>query len=243
MARTRKPHKPPKPPQEELMDLLSKVGYEGLDTSKTNQHAMAQLMSTDWDTLTAVEHADHLLFPDTLYKRKSDGKWEETKVMIRVPREKDLRAARVQARALAAKEGIDEDRDADMFRNLENLCVLSRIIRDATDPFAPFMPDPLILETKYDKACLQHMWEKADKLNSVVDPAPNQLSQGEIVALILAIAKSRHLGPLVVYGPGAQTSYVVSMGDLVLNLLSSKLSSGSLELLMREFLPSDDSKN
>lgn len=229
---------PPDPdsPEAEVLGILNSMGYEGLDSDgrRNRAHAIARLMTTDWEELEIVEHAEHLLFPDVLIKRRLGGKWEETPVMLRVPREKDLRQSRVEARAWAAREKISEKDDRDLFTNMENMCVLARCIRNATMPFESMHPDPEYLERNFDKVCLQHMWSKLDKLNDVLNPAPNQLSSPEIVTLIVAIAKARHLGPLVVYGPGAQTSLVVSMADLLLNSVASKLSWESLELLMRE---------
>jgi len=161
--------------------------------------------------------------------------------MLRVPREGDMRRARVLARSLAASEKIDEQRDRDMFVNLENICILAFAIRNNTAPYEPWQPEPLLLERQYDKVCLQGMWSKLDQLNEVLNPSPSQLSSGEIVALIAAIARSRNLGPLAVYGPGAQTSFVVSMADLLLNSVGSKLSLESIARLMQEPLPSNGS--
>lgn len=218
-------------PEEEILEVLNSLGYEGLSSVSSHQHAMARLMTTDWAELETFEFADNLLFPETLYHRGSGGKWLEKSVMLRVPKPRDLRQARVEARLLAKQEKIDETKDKDLFVNLENMCILARGIRNDTEPYEPWEPDPLILEAKYDTVCLQHMWEKLERLNEVLNPAPKQLGSGEIVALIVAIAKARHLGPLIVYGPGAQTSFVVSMADLLLNSVGSKLSSESLERL------------
>lgn len=229
-----------KPPEQEILDILNDLGYEGVKASDQHQHVLAKLMTTDWSELEMIEHSDYLLFPDALYRRRPGGEWEQKDVMLRVPRDRDLRQARVLARAIAAKEKISEKQDRDLFVNLENMCILASAIRNDSHPYEAWEDDPLVLERKYDKVCLQNMWEKIERLNDVLNPAPNQLSNPEIVALIVAIAKSRHLGPLVGYGPGAQTSFVVSMADLLLNSVASKLSWESLEHLMQEHLPSSD---
>lgn len=224
------------PPEAELIGILNSLGYEGLTEPGREQraHAIAKLMTTSWGELEAVEFSDHLMFPDVLTRRMKDGSWHTEDVLLRVPRERDLRKARVEARSLAAKEKIDEIKDRDLFVNLENMCVLAMCIRNTTHPYEPMHPDPLLLENAFDKVCLQQMWAKVEQLNDIINPAPNQLSSPEIVALIVAIARARHLGPLVVYGPGAQTSFVVTMVDLLLNSLGSKLSWESLERLMQE---------
>ncbi len=238
---------PPEPdsPEEEVVAILEGIGYQGLEEvgAANRAHAIAKLMTTSWEDLEAIEVNDNLLFPDVLIRRKVDGSWHQEDVFLRVPRDRDLRQSRVEARALAVKEKIDEKQDRDLFVNLENMCILARCIRNTTHPYESMHPDPLLLEAKFDKVCLQHMWEKLERLSEVLNPAPNQLSSGEIVALIVAIARARHLGPLIVYGPGAQTSFVVSTADLLLNLLGSKLSSGALEHWMREYSAKNDSPN
>ena len=235
---------PPEPdtPEEEVVAILEGIGYQGLEEvgAANRAHAIAKLMTTSWDELEAIEVNDQLLFPDVLIRRKVDGSWHHEDVFLRVPRERDLRQCRVEARALAAKEKIDEKQDRDLFVNLENMCILARSIRNTTAPYEPMHPDPLLLEAKFDKVCLQHMWAKLEQLSEVVDPAPKQLSSAEIVALIVAIARARHLGPLIVFGSGAQTSFVVSITDLLLNLLGPKFSSELLGRLMQEYSAQSD---
>ncbi len=229
----------------ELIKALDGLGYEGLTEpgKEERAHAIAKLMTTKWSELEAIEHADYLLFPEVLTRRRKDGSWEEKPIMMRVAREHELRQARVKARQLAVKEGIDEERDQTSFNNLENMVILSMCIRNNTSPYEPWEPDPLLLERKYDRVCIHQLWDKLERLNDVLNPAPNNLSGPEIVALMISIAEARHLGPLVVYGPGAQTSFVVSMADLLLKSLTSKLSSESLEHLMRVSSTPTDSSN
>lgn len=228
---TNQPQEPA--PEEEILEILGGMGYTGVVGAHGRDHALAALMTKDWSELEIFEHADHLLFPEKLIRRTKSGGWEEIDIMLRVPRDPDMRAARVEARALAQREKIDEEKDRDLFSNLESICILARAIRNSTAPYEAWEPEPLTLEKRYDKVCLQLLWEKLDKLNDILNPAPNQISPPEIVALIVAIAKARHLGPLVVYGQGAQTSFVVSMADLLLNSVGSKLSQASLERLMQ----------
>lgn len=226
-----------KPAAEKLLDILNSIGYQGVEIADNREHVIARLMVADWSDAGVIEHADTLLFPDELVRRLPSGKWERKKVYLRVPRESDKRKARADARDLCRSQRIDEVKDKDLFANLEAVCTLTYVIRNDTPPYEPWEPDPLLLEKKYDHACLQAMWAKADRLHEVMNPAPNQLSNVEIVALIAAIAKSRHLGPLVAYGPGAQTSFVVSMVDLLLNSMASKLSSESIAHLIAEHSP------
>jgi len=217
----------------ELKNLLDSMGYDGVKPADQREHVIDHLMGKDWSEIEALEHNDYVMFPDKLIRRQADGGWETKDVMLRVPREHELRKARVQARELAKREHISEEKDQDLFANLENMSILAIAIRNDTKPHEPWEPEPLALERRYDKVCLQRLWEKVDRLNDILNPSPNQLSSAEIVVLIAAIANARNLGPLVVYGPGAQTSFVVSMVDLLLNSLGSKFSSASLGRLMQ----------
>lgn len=190
-----------------------------------HDHVIEQLLGKDWGELEVLEHAGYLLFPDTLIKRERDGTFKQIPVTLRVPREPDMRKARVAARAIFQKEGLDEKADRVMFANLENFCILSQAIRNATPPHEPWEDDPQVLESKYDKSSLVQLWEKLERLHQVIDPAPDKISKQEMVLLIAAIAKERNLGPLAVYGSAAQTSFVVTMVDLLLNFSESKSSS------------------
>lgn len=180
-------------------------------------HVADRLLKKGWEGLEILEHADHLLFPDKLYKRKKDGSFDEKEVMLRVPRDYELRKARVTARQIAVNEGIDEEKDKDLFDNLETVCILSVAIRNNTHPFEPWEPDPLILERKYDKTCLAQIWAKVETLSTIVDPKPDQISKEEMYALTAALSSERNLLPLHVYGSVAQTIYIITLADLLMN--------------------------
>ena len=194
-----------------------------------HEHVIEQLLSKDWGELEVLEHADYLLFPDKVYRREKGGGFEEIDVVLRVPRENEFRKARVQARVIGVADGMDVSVDADLFENLENLCLLSVCIRNAKPPHEPWCPDPKVLERKYDRVTLSQIWAKIDKLNGVVNPAPDNISKDETYALMAALAKERHLGPLAVYGSGAQTSFILFMVDVVMSSLDSKSSSEQSE--------------
>lgn len=190
-----------------------------------HDHVIAQLLSKDWGELEVLEHAGYLLFPDVLLRRQRDGSFKQEPVMLRVPREPDMRKARVEARAIFKKEGLDEKLDRVMFSNLESFCILAEACRNVSPPHEPWVPDARDLEKNYDKASLMQLWEKLERLNDVVNPAPEKISPQEMLVLLAAIAKERNIGPLAVYGSAAQTSFVVTMVDLLLSLSESKSSS------------------
>ena len=196
-------------------------------------HVAEKLIGMNWKELEVVEHAGYLLFPEKIYKAKKDGTFEEENVMIRLPRSHELRQARVKARAIAQEERIDEEKDAALFENLENMCIMQMAIRDFTEPYSEFISEvqggAVMLERTYDIASLMQIWAKIDKLHSLVDPAPEAISKGEMEALLSAIAGGRNVLPLLVYGPGAQSFFIVTMADLLLSYLDPKSSSESSE--------------
>lgn len=169
------------------------------------------ILEKKWDQFEAEEYADYLLFPDELVKRKKDGTFERTPVMIRVPREHETRKARVDARAWAAKERIDPALDPDVFDNMDTMCTLSVAIRNVTAPYEAFEPDPARLERIYDRPCLDAIWAKLGAYRSVLDPRPNALNEEETLAVIGVIAKTRNIGPLAALGGESQNNLIVSM--------------------------------
>lgn len=186
-------------------------------------HVAHQLLEQSWTDLEAMEFAGYLLFPAELYRRRKSGDFERVKIALRVPRQHELRGARVRARQLAAEQGLDLDRDADMVSDLENVCILSVAIRNATEPHEPYEPDPARLERVWDKASLAQLWQKLDALYQVIDPAPSSMSEGELLVLLAKIAKERHLGPLAAYAPDARTFFIVTTAERLLILLGEKL--------------------
>lgn len=197
------------------------------------EHVAHALVGLDWAQLEVVEHAGYLLFPDKLYKADKNGKMTPEDVMIRVPRFHELRQARVKAREIADEEGIDETKDAHLFENLENMCIMAIAIRSPTEPYEPFISDvqggARTLEKKYDVASLMQIWGKIDKLHQLIDPAPEAITRPEMMALLSAIAEARNVLPLLVYGQGAQSFFIVTMADLLLSYLERKSSSESSE--------------
>ena len=90
-----------------------------------HDHVIDQLIGKDWEGIEELEeHAGYLLFPSKIYKRNKKGGFDETPIMIRVPRQHELRKARVEARARANEEGLDPKLDADQIDDLENICLL-----------------------------------------------------------------------------------------------------------------------
>lgn len=188
-----------------------------------------ELLSKSWADHEAVEFEDYILFPDVLIKRRADGSTVEQKVMVRVPRMKELRKCRVEARKAALAEGLDPRLDKDMFDDMETLHILTVAIRNPTPKHEQFAMDAADLEKTYDKASLVQMWQKLDAYMTVVDPRPNSLSPEETLLLLAKLAKERNLGPLAAYGSDVQTTFIVSTADQLLSYLSQPSSLESSE--------------
>jgi len=185
-------------------------------------HVLAQILNKNWAELEALEHAGYLLFPEKLFKRRKDGKFEAISVIMRVPREPERRAARVEARQRAQADGLDPQLDSDLIEELETISILWRAIRSPTPPYEPFTADAAELERVYDRPCLMQAYAKLDALHRILDPAPSSMTEGEMLALISALAKERSVLPLAVFGPGARDFFVITMAERLLTLTGSK---------------------
>ncbi len=207
-----------------------------------HDHVVDQLLGKSWGDLEVLEHAGYLLFPDKIFKRNSKGGFDETEILLRIPRQNEIRQARVEARKIAAEEELDPKLDPDLFADLDDLCVLAKSIRTKDgDYHEPVEEDPRKLEKRFDKKSLQQVWAKIEALSAVVDPAPDSISEPEMIALANALLKEGNLSPLLVYGPGAQTSFVATTAALLVSSLESKSSSEQSEPSTPESSVSTDS--
>lgn len=208
-----------------------------------HDHVIDQLIGKSWGDLEVLEVAGRLMFPDKIYRRKAGGKFDEVPVLIQVPRLPELTKARVEARKIAQEEGLDLKLDRNLFDDWETICILSYALRNPKPDHERWEPFPKSLAEKYDRETLTQVWAKIENLRHVIDPAPDKITANEMFALISAIAKERNLGPLHVYGAGAQNSCIVFMADQLMSLLESKSSSEQSEPSTQESSPSSDSTN
>lgn len=187
-------------------------------------HVTKALKANRWgDDVEVLEHADYLLFPSTIYKRKTDGTFDEIPIFIRVPREHEMRKARALARQIMEADGLDwKDADADLFTNVETWVILSMAIRNISDPYEPYEPDVRILEKSFDKNSLMAVWAQLNAFSKLIDPRPDEISAPEVLGLIVAIARDGHTGPLAVYDSPAQSSFIVTMAKLCAISVASK---------------------
>ena len=118
-----------------------------MSLAKDSAGTIASILSKSWEELEALEFDGRLLFPAHVLRRKAKD-WERIDVVLRVPREPDMRRARLKARAWAAEEGLDPELDPAMFENMDSMCVLTEAIRNPAPPHEPWEPFAKELESK-----------------------------------------------------------------------------------------------
>ena len=180
-------------------------------------HIAEQLYNQTWEELEVLEFRDRLLFPTKALKRRQDGTVKETPILLRVPREADLRKARIKAREVGLKEGLDLDRDKDLLDNLETICLLATCIRNTTEPYEPFVATPQELEDNFDLSFLESVYNKICTLRDIANPHPVELTEMDCWTLVTAIATARHTLPLTAYAPDSQNTFMLFMVDQLCN--------------------------
>lgn len=198
-----------------------------------------EMAAKKWDELEAAEFGGRLLFPDVLHRRLANGKFEAERVSFRVPRQKELRAARSEARSIAAADGIDEEKDRGLFEDLGDTCILWHAIRNSTPPYEPLEIDPQALEARYDRDVLKLAWAKLEGYRRIIDPRPAAISREQVLAVVGSIAKRRDISPLHVFDGPAQSACIVFMASLLVKFMTPPSSPPSSESSTPEPSPSE----
>jgi len=190
-----------------------------------------ELKVRSWKDYEVIEHEDlGGLFLDRLWKRDLvTGEWGSLPVRFRVPSPREVRAQRVLAREIAAKEKLDPEKDPDIFENLDVACLLHIVIRDPVAPFAPLALDPRDLEKRLSKDQLKQAWKKLADYQRLLDPEPADITADQMVALSALIVRERSIRPLRVFDSVSQATYVLSMAELHVISLHDKSSQESSE--------------
>jgi hypothetical protein len=198
------------------------------------RHVFEQLQAKRWDDLGVLERGGRLLFPEKIWRRdKETGEFVGDACFLVLPKGSDLRKARTDAIQLAKDAGIDREKDADLFGDLEILCILWRAIREPIAPEgeddfpAPLTFDALALEKKYERVALMHVNDRLNHLKRVVDPKVGRLSAPELEALTAALVSRQHLSPLFALDAATQTSFILTMALLHQSYLRARSSLGS----------------
>jgi len=180
-----------------------------------------------WKSLEAQEYQGRLLYPGKLARKKKDGTFEYIDIMLRVPREPELRKARVDARKSAIASGLDLDRDKDLVEDLENIHILSYCIRSSRPPstsqgpgFEQWVMSPQELEETYDRQSIMSLWQQLNSISESMSPSEDNISESQFIFMLSAMTKERSIHPLAVYGPDAQRSFILTMADRLMNYMA-----------------------
>jgi hypothetical protein len=162
-----------------------------------------------WDELEVLEHdAGQLMFPAVLRRRDPKGAVVQTKVRVRVPSPEDTFRARAAARKWAGELELDPKEDVDLFKQLEQLCLLARSVR-TFDSHAQFA-EPAELG-KYDESCLHDLQEQIAAFKEQLDPRDSVETEEQVWRKAVEIQKAANIGPLVDTAGRDQQPFVLRM--------------------------------
>jgi hypothetical protein len=169
-----------------------------------------ELGGRTWEELEVLEHeAGQLMFPAKLRRRDKSGAVVTTAVRVRAPSAADQFAARKEARAWCRKAELDEQKDKELFEQLEQLCLLAKAVRTDAAPHGQFA-DAADL-ANYDEGCLRDLQEQVTAFKARLDPRESILTDEQAWKAIVAVAREANIGPLVDIDGHEQPILVVRM--------------------------------
>lgn len=171
-----------------------------------------ELGGRTWEELEVIEHSEDgsLMFRDALRKRAKNGAVETVPVRVQVLRVAKIARARGDCRRWFGELGLDEERDKDIFDQLEQVCMLALAVREDKPPHAQaYTAEELARD--FDEASLQDVIGRIQALRQAVDVRESHLSEGEIWQKISAVARVGHLLPLTDIAGHEQPSCIVFM--------------------------------
>jgi hypothetical protein len=178
-----------------------------------------------WAELDIVEHANgQLMFPAVIKRRLPSGELRENPVRVRVPSPDDEFEARKLARRELKRRELDEDRDKDLFEKIEQLEILALAVRTHAAPHAQFQPARDYHD--YDEGSLRAVQEQITQFKAELDPRDRVQTDDEFWRLVVDVARSASIGPLVDTDGRDQPLFVVRMA---LELCRSPIASSWLQ--------------
>lgn len=170
-----------------------------------------EFLGRSWEELEVVEHENGaLMFPAELRKRDKLGKVARTPVRVRVPRPIDQLEARREARVWFDELRLDIEEDKEYLDQIEQICLLSRAIREFTEPHSQFV-DSKELAT-YDEACLKDIGEKINHLKLLQDPRDPIQSEDDFWRIVAEIKEKRQaISPLADIAGHEQHSFIMRL--------------------------------
>jgi hypothetical protein len=185
------------------------------------------------EDLALIEHGGRMLFPDKIRRVKADGKFEDVKVLVRVPRTVELMDARRDARKFCKDRNIDPKEDADLFEQLDQMAVLARALRDPNSPQDQFQPLEFLLSNEpgkgFDTESLVDVWRRLEIYRKMIDPAVTKVSEDDVVRAAFAVARVQNLSPLVGIAGQELDSSIITMASMLASCLTQLQSSPSGE--------------
>jgi hypothetical protein len=165
-----------------------------------------------WSELEVLEHdGGQLMFPAELRRRDKTGTTKVTPVRVRVPNPDDIFKARVEARKECKNRELDEKEDRDLFRQIEQLTLLSFAIRTAAAPHSQFTKlDDLVT---YDEGCLRDIQEQINRRKDELDPRDSVTSEEDCWKAIVETARRMDTSPLADIAGRDQHALVVRMAQ------------------------------
>lgn len=160
------------------------------------EQATEQLLGVTWEALGVLEHDGELHFPHVLKKRTKTGALREVPVSLRVVSNPRRFMARKRAREWIAELGCDEEKDKDLFSELERWELLAYIIREPKAPFDQHMQRGEDLFRTYLLPEVSEAWARHEILIDVVDGRFGKMNADEAWETILKVAQRGEPSPL-----------------------------------------------
>ena len=170
-----------------------------------------EFQTKTWKDYDVVESkTGEYLFKDKIWKRNLEtGEWRAIPIRFKVLREPDERAARAEAREIAEADKLDAKIDTDRFDDLDTVCILARVLHDATEPYNRFAIDARDLEKRLDKPQMEQAFKKTEHFRYLIDPQPADLTPQEVATISAAIVEERSIRPLLVCGGPSQVHWAL----------------------------------
>lgn len=182
-----------------------------------NHEPIPELGGRTWEELEIVDHGDgHLLFKDAIRRKTKDGSVQMEPIRVSILRVPEIARARADCRRWFAELRLDEDRDKDIFDELEQVCMLAMAVRTAEPPYAQ-LATAEELARDYDEVSLQDVIGRIQVLRQQLDVRESHLTEDELWQKVFAVAQRGHLFPLTDIAGPEQPSCIVFMAEQAMN--------------------------
>ena len=182
------------------------------------EESLRRISAKTWDELEAIDEGGRLFFRDSIKRIGAKGVVEDVPVLMCVPRE-EKRRARIEARAWAAREGLDPDKDADIFDDMCSYCELALCLRDVDSPKTQFQTAET-LEKHFDRASISDLKARQELYADLIDPRPSVATEDDMLAVAATIARVGNVSPLVAFDSRSQTAYIIFTADRLTRLMT-----------------------